>query len=399
MMGLLLTKRIVYVPIIAVVMFLFFKNFRLTGLEHVGIELRQPESQTPPAASSSEPANRWGPQNRWAAQLAPQASNAVAQNPSAYSQINASGNGLPSTAADSGAATPPRRPLRNESPNQRTAAANPNVANPSAPRDTPALAPANTNQPIRIGSFNLSGLTIARLQDATAANALMQIVSGFDVLALQNVGADGDVMFTRLTERLNTGQRDYKFLIGPRVGSKERQEQFAFIYDNARLETDRFQLYSIDDPQDLLELEPLVAWFRVRQTPELSGFSFTLVNTRIVDERVLQELHMLPELVQSVRMDGRQEDDCVVVGDFGSDARQLAAIPGSGLTPLNQEITKNDGRAVDNILISRTATGEWNGRSGALDFPAKLKLTVAAAGQVSEHLPVWAEFSPRELSP
>ena len=41
-------------------------------------------------------------------------------------------------------------------------------------------------------------------------------------------------------------------------------EQFAFIFDTQRVETDRFQLYTIDDPEDLVTREPLVAWFRVK---------------------------------------------------------------------------------------------------------------------------------------
>ena len=53
-------------------------------------------------------------------------------------------------------------------------------------------------------------------------------------------------------------------------------------------------------------------------------------------------------------------------------------------------------RLADNILFDRRATVEYTGRSGVLDMIHELDLTPQEALEVSEHLPVWAEFSSYE---
>jgi hypothetical protein len=50
----------------------------------------------------------------------------------------------------------------------------------------------------------------------------------------------------------------------------------------------------------------------------------------------------------------------------------------------------------DNILFDRRATVEYTGRCGVVDLIRELDLTPQAALEISEHLPVWAEFSSYE---
>ena len=58
-------------------------------------------------------------------------------------------------------------------------------------------------------------------------------------------------------------------------------------------------------------------------------------------------------------------------------------------TPTN---TRGD-KQYDNILFSRVATTEFSGRGGVFDFLRQYNLTLEQALAVSDHLPVWAEFS------
>jgi hypothetical protein len=50
----------------------------------------------------------------------------------------------------------------------------------------------------------------------------------------------------------------------------------------------------------------------------------------------------------------------------------------------------------DNILLDVRATSEFTGQSGAFDFLRQFNLTVEQALLISDHLPVWAEFSVQE---
>ncbi len=53
-------------------------------------------------------------------------------------------------------------------------------------------------------------------------------------------------------------------------------------------------------------------------------------------------------------------------------------------------------KAYDNIVFDRQATTEYTGRVGVLDLLAEFNLSMDEALEVSDHLPVWAEFSARQ---
>ena len=58
--------------------------------------------------------------------------------------------------------------------------------------------------------------------------------------------------------------------------------------------------------------------------------------------------------------------------------------------------TTRGSRLADNILFDRRATVEYTGRWGVLDMVRELDLTPQEAMEVSQHQPVWAEFSSYE---
>ena len=86
-----------------------------------------------------------------------------------------------------------------------------------------------------------------------------------------------------------------------------------------------------------------------------------------------------------------------MLGDFNANSmhlRQLGQIKGlikvvTGETPTNTLHTAQ----YDNILFQETATTEFTGRGGVLDFQRMYNLTLEQAERVSDHFPVWAEFS------
>lgn len=53
-------------------------------------------------------------------------------------------------------------------------------------------------------------------------------------------------------------------------------------------------------------------------------------------------------------------------------------------------------KSYDNIVFDRKATAEFTGRWGVVDLQEEFNLTEKAALEVSDHCPVWAEFSAYE---
>jgi len=266
-----------------------------------------------------------------------------------------------------------------------------------------AAGPARTGDLIRIASFNIQTLGRAKLAKPKVVERLAEIIRQFDVIAVQEVRSRHQDILPRLIEYVNAGGRRYDFVLGPRVGRTRQKEQFAFLFDTETIEVDRFQVYAVDDPSDLLHRPPLVAPFRVRGVPANEAFTFTLVNVHVDPDEVSREIRWLPDLFRAVLNDGRGEDDVIVLGDFNADDRKLAAalagLPSATVvlesTPTNVRMTAQ----YDNILLLLPASREYTGRSGVFDILRTFNLTQDEALQISDHNPVWASFSVREGGP
>ncbi len=256
--------------------------------------------------------------------------------------------------------------------------------------------PASPNQlpTIRIASFSLEAFGESKLNKAAVVETIARMIRQFDVIALQHIQSKQQNILPELLDKVNQSDRRYDYCIGPRVGSASNQQQYAILFDTDRLETDRPQLYTIDDPQALIEFDPLVGWFRCKAVPTDKAFTFTLVNLRLDPLSNGRELKLLPDLIRSVRQDGRSEDDVILIGNFGYSDSELSSLQNIGMLFALEGIpTTVTGEAMlDNIVFPARATDEFTGRSGVVDFLRQLNLSIDQAFQISTHMPIWAEF-------
>ncbi len=248
---------------------------------------------------------------------------------------------------------------------------------------------------IRIASFHIQALGSTKLAKPHVVDMLVRILRRFDLVALQGVQSSRDDILPLLVERLNHSGRTFDYLIGPRVGRVSPQEQYAFIFDTQRLETDRYQLYTVDDPEDLLTFEPLVAWFRAKDVARSEAFTFSLVNVHIPLELAGKEQALLANLIDAIAKDGRGEDDWILAGDFSGGDTELAGLVQFGARMAITGVpTDTQGiRMLDEICFSGHATSEFTGKSGAYDYLRQHNLSIEHAMEISDHLPIWAEFS------
>ncbi len=254
-------------------------------------------------------------------------------------------------------------------------------------------------QTIRIGSFNAQVLGRSKSDKVVVMEIMARIVRQFDVLAIQEISAEDNNVLARLIERINSTGRRYDYVAGRALGRSDQKEQYAFFFDRESVEIDRNQLYTVEDPDQLLHRPPLVGFFRVRGPAAEEAFTFTLVNLRMDSAAAERERGFLDDVFRLVRDDGRKEDDVILLGDFQADDQQLGPlgeIPGMTVaisgTPTNTDQT----RQLDNLIFDSTTTREFTGRSGTLNLMRQYNLSLQEALEVSDHLPVWAEFSIRE---
>ncbi len=258
---------------------------------------------------------------------------------------------------------------------------------------------ARTKGTIRIASFNLEAFGPTKAEKPAVLEIIACTIRRFDVVALQEVRTDRPDVLQRLLEQVNATGQHYALLAGPRVGRTSSKEQFVFVFDQATIEVDRSAAYTVDDPDDLLHRPPFVGWFRVRGPAPDQAFTFTLMNIHTDPDEVDDEIRVLDNVFFSVRDDGRGEDDLILVGDFNADDQHLGELGRvSGMMAAISRLPTNTRQTqqYDNLLFQLPATSEYAGRSGVFDFLREYNLTLEQALQVSNHLPVWAEFSMHE---
>jgi hypothetical protein len=267
--------------------------------------------------------------------------------------------------------------------------------------------PPQTNRPtFRIATYNLAGLDEGKLSNAKINDVLSQVFRRFDLIAVEGMRGKNQGVPVRLIEQLNaTSGRQFEFVTDP---SQQRDgiEHFSgFFFDKALLEVDRTTVRFVEDPQRRFRHKPLAGLFRTRVSP--SPYTFYLVAVDTDPDNPDTELDLLADVFRAVREvkfpDGTSEDDVIMLGDFEADdhhLRRLSRVPGiaaaiSDIYPTTTRGTK----MADNILFDRRATSEFTGRAEVFDMMREFEMTVQAAAEVSEHLPVWAEFSVFEGGP
>jgi hypothetical protein len=258
---------------------------------------------------------------------------------------------------------------------------------PDAPKD---------KQSIRIASFNLQDFGPAKAGNAAAMEIIARVIREFDVVAIQDICSPRPDVLRTLIDRVNDTGRHYSILVGPEVGRGPRQQRFVYVFDQVTIETDRSAAYTVDDPDDLLNRSPWVGWFRTRGPAPDKAFTFTLVNVFADPDEVQYEMRHLDAVYYEVRDDGRGEDDLIMLGSFHAADHKLGDLQNipTILAAISETTTNTlQTEQLDNLVFQLSATSEYAGRSGVFDFMRQYNLTLDQALQVSNHLPVWAEFS------
>ncbi len=258
---------------------------------------------------------------------------------------------------------------------------------------------------IKVASWALDGFGPTKLSNLTVRKHVSSVVRQFDVIALQQIASIERDLIPRLVEVVNGGQlgdanqNRYDYVIGESSGPAGRQEQLAFIFDTTTVFVDRRQTYTVEDPSGQMTYDPLVASFRAARPDANIAWTFSLVNVRIDLTRAQSEVALLPGILNSVRLDGRGEDDVLMLGLFQADDAYLVPTLGGGAMRAAVQGRPTDIFAryqTSNLLIDTVASSEFLGRAGVYDYARAADLNPIEAETVTSHLPVFAEFTAHE---
>jgi deoxyribonuclease-1-like protein len=256
-------------------------------------------------------------------------------------------------------------------------------------------------QTIRIASFHLGRFDETKLANRRVSDVLNRLLPRFEIIALQGIRGRNQGVLVRLAEQVGAAAgRKYDFATCPTQQRDALEHYSAFLFDATRIDVDRTTVRFVDDRSGQLRIKPLVGAFRVHGPPPEEAFTFTLINVEADADRTAVELDLLAKAYRAVRDDGRGEDDIILLGDLESDDRHLGPLNNLlGVVALLSSVptSTRGGQLLDNILLDRLATREFNGRVEVVDLMREFELTMPGALEISEHLPIWAEFNSYEI--
>jgi endonuclease/exonuclease/phosphatase family metal-dependent hydrolase len=254
---------------------------------------------------------------------------------------------------------------------------------------------------LRIASFNIQSFGAEKASNVAVMQHLVQIVRQFDIVAIQELRGQDEAVLRTFLDMVNADGRQYAMVASEPIGRNRYFERYAFLFDRDTVILDGSHTYTVNDPDDLLHREPLVGWFRAAGVPEHLAFTFSLANLHLDSRKPDREVAYLSQLFRAIRLDGRGEDDVIIAGDFNASPDQLQRLRReAGLACLITEAPTNvrSTRQYDNLLVDPQATCEYTGSGGVFDFLRAFNLTIEQAVEISDHLPVWADFSTVEGS-
>jgi endonuclease/exonuclease/phosphatase family metal-dependent hydrolase len=283
---------------------------------------------------------------------------------------------------------------------QSNAVGPPPAATIGAPIAPTTAAPLFGGPVVRLASFNIQAFGDAKAAKPYVMATLAAIIHNFHLVAIQEIRTQDDYFLDNfLRNYVNKNGRVFDRVVGPRLGRSSSTEQYAFLYDTAAIELNRYSIYTVNDPDDLLHREPLVAMFRVRGPPPQQAFTFVLVNIHTDPHEADTEVDTLAQVFQAVRRSSNGEDDIILLGDLNVDEKHLGELGRlDGVRPVVRGMFTNTRQdaAYDNFILHQPSTAEFTGRWGVFNYQLAFKLTPDQALQVSDHLPIWAEFSAYE---
>lgn len=265
---------------------------------------------------------------------------------------------------------------------------------------------------IRIATFNIQRFGEKKSSDAEVMQNIALIVANFDLVAIQEVQSPQAMPIARLVDLINRSGGRYDASVSEPIGRTTYREQYAFVWDATRIRMIPDSAYVVRDDSDRMHRPPMVGSFETRivPVPGRQPFRFTVINAHTDPSQVSprgesNEMNVLDDVFIRVReyeYQTRGIMNVLLVGDLNvstANLGELGQIPGMisvvGTTPTNTAGTKT----YDHILMDRTITTEYTGVFGVIDYQQDYGLTPEQAVRVSDHRPVWAEFSAYEMPP
>jgi endonuclease/exonuclease/phosphatase family metal-dependent hydrolase len=241
-------------------------------------------------------------------------------------------------------------------------------------------------------SFNIQIFGLSKMAKPEVAGILAEIVSGADIIAVQEVRS---LVIDPVEQFMAMLPDTYRYVIGPRQGRSGSKEQYWVIYDSTKITV--LEEESWPDEDDIFERSPYAVYFKTK-----GAFDFILLNNHIQPRAAEKEIRALPHVV-TYYADLWKDPDVLVVGDFNADGQYFDSSLLDSIFPeieykiifTNEDTTlAQSHNTYDRFVITHSAIEDFTGNFGVIRFDEVYNFDDYSIlpRNVSDHYPIWADF-------
>lgn len=268
-----------------------------------------------------------------------------------------------------------------------------------------APSPRGYDDILRVGSFNIQSFGSTKAGRLGTMEVLSEIVSIFDILAVQEVGSgNSSALDETCIASMEALLRGVNAIVGEGAFSYVRFDQYAIMYRNAAVELLAYGPYT---GEQVFVYPPLSAYFKSR----LGNLDCSIMSIHISPSKAAVEIAALPlAMAEVASLYG--DPDVICAGDFNADGAyyiegagpELAGFPSEvfiTVIPNTADTTvASSSNTYDRMQLTHSMSSDYSWRWEVYAFGLYHDVTrcegpesmAGTEGAVSDHYPIIAEF-------
>ncbi|WP_319507751.1 endonuclease/exonuclease/phosphatase family protein [uncultured Methanolobus sp.] len=248
---------------------------------------------------------------------------------------------------------------------------------------------------LRVGAFNIQVFGVTKADKPEVMDVIADIVRTYDIVAIQEIRDSSQTALPELVDLVNSDGPNYQYVVSERLGRTTSKEQYAYIYNSNTVEViGDPQTYPEPENTDPFHRQPYIASFK-----SISGnYDAVLMVIHTDPDEATEEINALDDVLAYSQSIYPDEQDFIIMGDINADGSYFDEDSTSDIDEYYWVIDDSQDTTVassdntyDRIIL--TDSSDLSGQSGVFRYDLEYNLTEDLTSDVSDHYPVYAEFS------
>jgi endonuclease/exonuclease/phosphatase family metal-dependent hydrolase len=253
----------------------------------------------------------------------------------------------------------------------------------------------SSKETLRIGAFNVQVFGTTKASKPEVMAVLADIIRTYDIIAIQEIRDSSQTALPQLVDLVNSDGSQYQYVVSERLGRTSSKEQYSYLYNSNTVQlVGNPQTYPEPEGTDPFHRQPYIAAFKATG----GNYDAVLMVIHTDPDEASEEINALDDVLNYSQKLYPDEGDFIIMGDLNADGSYFKEDTTSDLDGYywliddsEDTTTKATDYTYDRIIL--TDTSDLYGQFGVFRYDLEYHLTEEQTVAVSDHYPVYAEFS------